>query len=126
MSHVFVNARISGRRAHTVRAPVDTGATFLILPRKLAQQLRLPKAIRSDTVELADRTTVRLPQTTAGVRIDGREAGAVVLIVPRGEPLIGVEVLEALGLAVDPLKHRLVPTRPYAVRLGGYRRLARS
>jgi hypothetical protein len=33
------------------------------------------------------------------------------------EPLLGVEAVEALGLAVDPT----TPTRAYTVRLGGVR-----
>jgi hypothetical protein len=42
------------------------------------------------------------------------------LPISRG-PILGVEALEALGLIVDPGKKRLSPSRPYAVRLGGYR-----
>jgi clan AA aspartic protease len=123
MGHIHVVARIRGTRSHTVRALVDTGSTFLVLPRSLVSRLGLPKPIGRETVELGDGSKARLPQTTARVQIDGREAGAVALIIPKGEPLIGIEVLEALGLTVDPMKGRLIPKRPYAVRLGGYRRL---
>jgi predicted aspartyl protease len=90
VGHVHVVARIRGARSQTVRALVDTGSTFLVLPKSLASRLGLPKPIRRETVELDDGTKARLPQTTVGVRIDGREAGAVALIVPTGEPIIGV------------------------------------
>ncbi|HKB16753.1 MAG TPA: hypothetical protein VKF62_11860, partial [Planctomycetota bacterium] len=68
-----------------------------------------------------DDSVVVLPQTTVQIRVDGREAGAVALLAPEGEVLLGVEALKSLGLAVDPKGRRLVPSRPWAVRLGGYR-----
>ena len=37
------------------------------------------------------------------------------------EPLLGVEALEALGLAVDPTTHTLRPTRAHAVLAVGLR-----
>jgi len=37
------------------------------------------------------------------------------------EPILGVEALEGLGLVVDYRRKRLAASRPYAVRLGGYR-----
>ena len=55
------------------------------------------------------------------VEIDGREAPATILLGKVDEPILGVEALEALRLAVDPRRKRLSPSRPYAVRLGGYR-----
>ena len=55
------------------------------------------------------------------VRIDGREAPATILIGAVEEPILGVETLEALGLAVDPSSGTLKPSRAYAVRLGGIR-----
>jgi predicted aspartyl protease len=55
------------------------------------------------------------------MQIDGREAPTTVLVGKVDEPILGVEALEALGLVVDPVKKRLSPSRPYAVRLGGYR-----
>ena len=55
------------------------------------------------------------------VDTDGREAAATILVGKVAEPILGVEALEALGLTVDSRRRRLVPSRPYAVRLGGYR-----
>ena len=64
---------------------------------------------------------MRLKADVAIIQIDGREAPATVLVGDVDEPILGVETLEALGLVVDPRKKRLSPSRPYAVRLGGYR-----
>lgn len=55
------------------------------------------------------------------IQVDGREAPATILVGKVDEPILGVEALEALGLVVDPKRKRLTPSRPYAVRLGGYR-----
>jgi predicted aspartyl protease len=41
----------------------------------------------------------------------------VILIGDVAEPLLGVETLETLGLAVDRPKGRLTPTRSYTVRV---------
>ena len=63
-----------------------------------------------------------MPTGLGAMRIDGREAATIFWIGPCEEPLLGVETLEALGLAVDPAKARLRATRPYATRLGGFGR----
>jgi len=73
------------------------------------------------SVRLADGRRVRLGADVAIIRIDGREAPATLFVEDVDEPILGVEALEALGLVVDPRKKRLSPSRPYAVRLGGYR-----
>jgi predicted aspartyl protease len=57
----------------------------------------------------------------AVIKINGREAPTTIFVGNVDEPILGVEALEALGLVVDPAKKRLSPSRPYAVRLGGYR-----
>ena len=100
---------------------VDTGATFSVIPPRLARELGIKRPRRSVSVRLADGGRVRLGADVAVLQIDGREAPATILIGKVDEPLLGVEALEALGLVVDPQRKRLSPSRPYAVRLGGYR-----
>jgi len=63
-----------------------------------------------------------MPMAVGAVRIDGREAGTIFWIGASEEPLLGVETLEVLGLALDATKRRLRPTRAYAARLGGFGR----
>jgi len=99
---------------------VDTGATFSVIPRRLARALGI-RPRRSVRVRLADGRRVRLGADVAIIQIDGREAPATLLVGDVDEAILGVEALEALGLVVDPRKRRLTPSRPYAVRLGGYR-----
>ena len=54
-------------------------------------------------------------------RTNGREAPITMLVGRVPEPILGVEALEGLGLVVDSRRKRLAASRPYAVRLGGYR-----
>jgi predicted aspartyl protease len=54
-------------------------------------------------------------------QIGDRSAANIVIIAECNEPLLGVESLESLGLAVDPSSGTLRPTRAYTVRLGGLR-----
>jgi predicted aspartyl protease len=56
------------------------------------------------------------------MKLNGREAGVTVRIAPEGaEALLGVEALEALGLAVDPVSRQLRPTRAHGVLAVGVR-----
>ena len=118
---VHQEVRVRAERAMTIRMLVDTGATFSVVPRRLARALGIRRPRRSVSVRLADGRRVRLGADVAIIRIDGREAPATLLVGDVDEPILGVEALEALGLVVDPRKKRLSPSRPYAVRIGGYR-----
>lgn len=119
MGHVYQKVRIRGNREATVRMLVDTGATFSVIPPTLARAIGISRPRRS--VRLADGRQLRLGADIAIVQIDGREAPATILVGKVDEPILGVQTLEALGLTVDPRGKRLSPSRPYAVRLGGYR-----
>lgn len=120
MGHIHQKVRLQARKAATIRMLVDTGATFSVIPPRLARLIGVGPR-RSVTVRLADGRRLRLGADVAIVRIDGREAPTTILIGEVDEPILGVEALEALGLVVDPRRKRLTPSRPYAVRLGGYR-----
>jgi predicted aspartyl protease len=66
---------------------------------------------------LADGSSRPMHFSTVLTRLDAREAGVTVLIVPEGaEPLLGVLALEALGLMVDPISHTLKPPRAAGTR----------
>ncbi len=122
MGSVFVKATLKGRRARKVRFLVDTGATFGLVDPDLARRVGMRLTGFKDRVRLANGKTVRVPTSVALLRVDGRETVAMFWIDPCDEPLIGVETLESLGLAVDPIKERLIPKRAYATRLRGFSR----
>ncbi len=121
MGHIHQKVRLRAEKAATVRMLVDTGATFCAIPPRLARALGIRRPRRSVRVRLADGRRVRLGADVAIIQIDGRQAPTTILVGNVDEPILGVEALEALGLVVDPRRKRLSPSRPYAVRLGGYR-----
>jgi aspartyl protease family protein len=109
LGHVEVTIGLSnpetGTRAEE-KGLVDTGATLSVLPRKLAESLRLSIKSRSKAmtaggpvlVDLSD-VNVEIAGKTATVRI------AISDVIDR--LLIGVTTLETLGLTVDPLAGEL-------------------
>jgi aspartyl protease family protein len=121
MGHIHQRVRLRAGKATTVQMLVDTGATYSVIPPRLAKAVGILRPRRTVTVRLADGRRIRLGADVAILRIDGREAPATILVGKVDEPILGVEALEALGLVVDPRRKRLSPSRPYAVRLGGYR-----
>ncbi len=91
------------------------------IPPLVARAIGIRRPRRSLKVHLVDGRQVRLGADVAIMQIDGREAPATILVGKVDEPILGVEALEALGFVVDPRRKRLSPSRPYTVRLGGYR-----
>ena len=119
MGHVIESVKISAEKTATVRMLVDTGATFSLIPTELARALGITRLKQSVTTRLADGRPMKAGATTAIFRIGNRETLSTILVGDVAEPILGVETLEALGLAVDPRSGRLKPTRGYAARLGG-------
>jgi clan AA aspartic protease len=120
VGHVHVEVTLKAKRSARVRFLVDTGATYALVPPALARRVGMAPSPVRDRVRLANGRQARLPTAVALVRIDGRETAALFWIGACDEPLLGVETLEALGLAVEPARGRLRPTRSYATRLGGF------
>ena len=93
-----------------VDAVIDTGATMLVLPQNLVDELGLKK-IREATVKYANNQTQK-KSVYAGLvvelkgRIGSFEAVAEII---GSEPLVGQIVLEALDLVVDPRTRTLIP-----------------
>jgi aspartyl protease family protein len=121
VGHVYAEARVFWRRSKTVRFLVDTGATYAIVPPSLARAVGVPPARTTFTVKLADGATHRLRACTMGIELCGREAPMTALLLPKAEPLLGVETLEGLGLRVNPSSGKLEPTRAHGVLAVGVR-----
>lgn len=93
-----------------VDAVIDTGATMLVLPQNLVDQLDLRK-IRQATVRYANNQRHQ-KSIFAGLllEIQGRVGSFDVLAEEEGtEPLIGQIVLEELDLIVDSSARKLIP-----------------
>jgi clan AA aspartic protease len=93
-----------------IQALVDTGATMLMLPADVVQQLGVP--IRGHRqVRLADDQVIELA-LVAGVIVEirGREAIVSALVGPAGSTaLIGQIPLEEMDFVVDPKSRELRP-----------------
>ena len=92
---------------------VDSGATHMVLPKKIADQLGLP--LRGDvTVRYADdRTARREIAEELSVEVFGRRSTFRAIVEPdRSTVLIGAIVLEDLDLLVDCSRQALVPRDP--------------
>ena len=119
MGHIYVESTIEGSNgAKKVRLFVDTGSTFTLLPRTLAEELaviQLPG--RKQTIELADGSLKQYPVAIADIEVLGRKSvGERFLIAEVSEPILGVLTLEALGLAVDPVTAEVRPSRGWQAR----------
>ena len=102
---------MDGGRSVDVEATVDTGAMYTMLPARTLRDLGV-EPIGSRTFLIADGSSVAMEVGEARATIDGE---SVMTIVAFGQdnapPVIGAYTLEGLGLAVDPVKQRLVPAR---------------
>lgn len=121
MGHVYHDVTLTAGHKKKVSMFVDTGATFSVISPELAKELGVKPMPFTHKVQLANGKIVRMKVGQAFFRINKREAANTVLIGNVDEPILGVEALEALGLAVDPNSGTLKETRGYAVRLGGIR-----
>ena len=96
-----------------VQGLVDTGASRLVLPKSVANQLGL-KATGKIGVRYADRRrAVRAVVDNVHVSLLGRSSVFKATVEPRRKTaLIGAIVLEDLDFIVDPLGERLLPRHP--------------
>ena len=94
---------------------VDTGATDCLVPRQHLEAIGVkPRGNR--IYELADGSELRMDVALAEIEFMGEFAGGTVIFGDsRAEPLLGVTVLESVGIEVDPRSQRL--KRLPAVRL---------
>lgn len=97
-------------RTATIRTLVDTGATMLVLPEDIIQQLGLPP-IRKVKTRVADgRVLERQVYGYVKLTIQGRTITTEALSAPKGIPaLLGQVPLEVLDFLVDSKNQRLIP-----------------
>ncbi len=121
MGHVYQRVKLAAGQEEELTILVDTGATYSVISPALADRLGVARFQKKQNVALADGRHLEAEVGLVMVEIGDRSAAATVVILDTDEPLLGVEALESLGLAVDPTTGTLKPTRAFTVRLGGLR-----
>jgi clan AA aspartic protease len=109
-----VAAQLTGPtgRSEVIDVLVDTGATFLVVPRDLADRLEL-RATRTCPIETAGGREEIWPLAEVKIRLDGHEVTTPCLIAAQGSALLGAVALESLLLAADPVARRLIPVNGF-------------
>lgn len=115
MGLFHVAAALTGPTGLTVATEllVDTGATFLVLPRVMAERLEL-RPTRRAAIQIAGGREETWPLGEIRLTIDDVEVTTPCLVAPEGPALLGAVALESLLLAVDPVAKRLVPVKGFA------------
>ena len=100
-------------RQTTIQGVVDTGATRLVIPERVATQLGA-REVGKTQVRYADgRRATRKMVADISVELLGRESVFSALVEPRrNTALIGAIVLEELDLVVDCVTQTLRPRDP--------------
>ncbi|MFO0811054.1 MAG: aspartyl protease family protein [Gemmataceae bacterium] len=103
--------QLTAEQVRDVRVPdalVDTGATYLSLPKRLIDQLGL-KFVRNRRARTAAGVIERGIYGAVRLTVDGRDCTCDVAEVPDDCPvLIGQIPLEAMDFVVDPVNQRLI------------------
>jgi aspartyl protease family protein len=113
MGEIYVPITVSnprtGMRSEPIVALVDTGATLAMLPERVLAGVGIEKS-RMVTLAVADGR--RITRATGGVVIElGDDATHTRVIFGEQDDaaVLGLTVLELLGLVVAPVDQRLVP-----------------
>lgn len=103
-------------RQDTIRGVVDTGATQLVIPATVADQLGLPE-MGEMRVRYADgRRDTRKVVENIRLELLDREFNFHAIVEPnRDTALIGAIVLEALDFVVDCRANELIPRDPNGI-----------
>lgn len=88
---------------------IDSGAVYSVVPQRVLKDLGI-KPIAREEFRLADGSKITRKKGIALFRYGERVGGADVIFGEKGDSmLLGALTLEALGLALDPLKRELKP-----------------
>src|SRR3990172_5716827 len=96
--------------AASLSALVDTGATLSVFPAPVLDEAGIER-IGKVGLRLADGRRIERDVGDVRMRLEGQAVWARVVLGEASDPtLVGLTVLEQLGLTVDPVQRKLVPT----------------
>ena len=112
-----VRVRVFGlqnpEKTKEVEVVVDTGATYPVVPRALAEELGL-RVVETRIFTLANGVEVSRSLAWAGLSFDGRSSPSLVVVGEAGDvPILGAFALEGLGLEVDPVAKIVRPAHQF-------------
>ena len=97
---------------------IDSGAIYSVVPAPVLEKLGI-KSLAEEEFSLADGSKIKRKKGIALFKYGERIGGADVIFGEEEDSLLlGAFTLEALGLALDPLRREL---KPMPMILGGYR-----
>jgi len=110
LERIKITNLLDPTRSIEIDAVIDTGATMVVLPQNIVDELKLKK-IREVKVRYANNTTeTKSIYGVVTIEIKGRTGNFDVLAEAEGSPpLIGQVVLGILDLVVDPRTRTLMP-----------------
>lgn len=111
LTHIKVGIANPARPKNTIELTflVDSGAVYSVVPSALLRKLRV-KPHSTRTFILADGTEINRKIGDVLFRLDGRKGAAPVIFGEKTDStLLGTVSLEALGMALDPMKRELRP-----------------
>jgi clan AA aspartic protease len=116
LGHIYTEITVrplaGSTKSWTGRVLVDTGATDTFLPGSVLRKLGI-QSTEKRSYELADGSEQLLPIGFGVVEVLGQSAGGTLVFAgEKEEPLLGVTILESIGLWVDPQRERLMPRQP--------------
>jgi aspartyl protease family protein len=96
-------------RTVSVEFLIDSGAIYSVVPAKILDDLGI-KPLARQSFRLADGSKIERDKGVAVFKYGGQIGGADVIFGEAGDSvLLGAFTLEALGLALDPLRRELKP-----------------
>lgn len=105
----FTVGSADGRRALPLSGMIDTGSLYSIIPASLLDGLGIARD-EPERFVLADGSILEMPIGLALLEMDGRARTVHVAFGPDDNIIVvGAMTLERFGVAVDPVRQRLIP-----------------
>ena len=86
---------------------IDTGASCIVIPLKLAKKLKL-KSVGGGEALLADGMRAECQMAWLYISVDGDALATMALIMKDAQPLLGLDVMKMLQMQIDPVHERLL------------------
>jgi len=107
-----VRFKVCWRNCVEVEGIVNTGATYAKIPRKILESIGI-RPIEKRRFEIGDGRIIErdVGYAIIKVNVNGKEKTCACMVVFGKDdetPLLGATTLEELGLAVDPIRKKLV------------------